>query len=173
MAGVAGGLLDQVQEDPAHGTAAGVGTPGCRGQRYRAAQVFDGPDDTIGLGGGGLVAGEHAGQGLAGRELEGAHVLGYRGGRVRVAGQRVSLDPGQPGPLAPGQVLDQAAQAERASGRRYARLLTGQAEAGVAHRLALMAEEGQQAVEFAGDRPGVHRHRIIMASGTDIACWPT
>src|SRR5580700_1679444 len=65
-----------------------------------------------------------------------------------------------------------ASQAERAGGRCYARLLIGQAEAGVAHRLALMVKEGQQAVEFAGDRPGVHRHRTIMASGTDIACWP-
>jgi hypothetical protein len=31
-----------------------------------------------------------------------------------------------------------------------------------------MVEKGQQTVEFAGDRPGVHRHRTIMASGTDI-----
>src|ERR1700729_696632 len=38
-AGVPGGLLDQVQQDPAHGGAVRVGTPGRRGQRDLPVQV--------------------------------------------------------------------------------------------------------------------------------------
>jgi hypothetical protein len=64
MPGVAGDLLDQVQEDPAHRPGVDVvGVPRhTLRHRHVLAQVVDAPHDGGGLGGHLVVAGQQAGQ---------------------------------------------------------------------------------------------------------------
>jgi hypothetical protein len=78
--------------------------------------------------------------------------------------QRLPGDAGDHPPvLGPGRVLDQSAERQRAGGRDRPGLLVRQVENRGAQRVALLRQEGEQAVTLIRDRPGEQGHITTLA----------
>ena len=117
-------------------------------------------DDLAGLGRHLVEEGERVGERLVLAQPE-AVLVGVLG----VAVVAVALEDGvQPAPLGVGDVLDQAADAQRAAGGRGPRLLLGESVGGDPQHVPLLVEVGEQSVALVADGGNLSGHADIIAT---------
>ena len=114
----------------------------------------------LGLAAGGLEVGQRVGQRLVLAEGEPSLVVGLL---VGAAGP--DQDVVHPAPLHRGDVLHEAADAQRSGGGRPAGLLVGEAEGGDADGVSLLGQEGQQALALVADRGNGSGHCGLLGGG--------
>ena len=150
---MAGRLLDEVEEDPAHGGAFGEpGNPG--GQGDIPIEVVDLGHHDLGPGRRFVVEGEGAPEALIGLEMESGQVAGVVG-RIGLVGAENPVDPAL---LGVRHVLDQPTDGQGAGRGRRPGLVLGQPVGGVPNGGPLLGQEGQEALAFVRDGGNVHGH---------------
>jgi hypothetical protein len=148
VARVAGDLLDQVEQHPAHRPRLDVlrePRPAFR-HRHRTAEVVDPRDRRLGLEARGVETGEQTFEGVRLRQLELPVV------RVVVRRFRPAGHPGEPAALGERDVLEQCADRQRARARCGPQLVVRQAVRGVLEHPPLLGEETEQPGPFVGYR---------------------
>ena len=118
--------------------------PGCLGQRVRGVEVGQRGDELVGAPGDGVVALEDRRQGLARVHPERCRVRGVVGLTAERQRRRAEDDEVGPARLGVGDVLDQAADAQRRHRAGVRRLGVGQVAGGGAQELAVRRQRLEQ-----------------------------